>query len=202
MAQNKNDCPIKLICFDLDDTLIYTEDDERVGDTPLKFSPVGNFNPDVGPERVVDGPNKVQVLVPGVREVLPRLAEISTLTWVSMGPQWQMKRFCEAFNIDQYFNWELGAYDRQDKGEKVELCIEHYNASLLAKFHYGAPQLSQQRLRREEVLFIDDNLGYLGRVESYMHGVKVLWAHYRSEGGFQNLYRDIKEQFGLDLKKF
>ncbi len=200
--ENENECPIKLICFDLDDTLIYAEDEPRVGDAPKKFEPFGVFDPEIGPDRVVDGPNKVQVLVEGVREVIPELAKKIPLTWVSMGPQWQMRKFMEAFRLDHYFDWEIGSYDRLDKGMKVELCIDHYNGRLLSTYAYDDPRLQNETIRQDEVLFVDDNFGYLGRVVSYMPDVKVLWAHFRSEGGMQNFYRDLLEQHGIDLKKY
>jgi len=197
---NNSIFPIKLICFDLDDTLIYTENDKTVKDSPLKYTPIGDYPPHIGPNKVIDGPNKVQVLIEGVRGVLKHLSSLCTLTWASMGPYFQMKRFCDAFRISKYFDWEIGAYDRQDKGKKVELCMEHYNGRLLSQYAYGDPRLQKETIRPYEILFVDDNFGYLNRVESYMPDVKVLWAHYRSEGGMMNFYRDLEEQLGFELK--
>ncbi len=201
--RNMVSIPIKLIVFDLDDCIIYGEQDLSVGDNPLKFQPVGDYDPETGVDRVVDGPNRVQVLMPHVREVLEELTGLGiTLTWGSMGPEWQMRRFCEGLGIAKYFDWELGSYDRRDKGEKVEMAIEHYNARLFSQYLPNDPIISEMQVKMEEVLFVDDNMGYLARVDNYLPGVKVVWAHYRLGEGLRELYLDLEEEFEIDLKSF
>ncbi|MHA1732724.1 MAG: HAD family hydrolase [Promethearchaeota archaeon] len=190
---------VKLVVWDLDDTLIYGEDCPSVGEHPVKFTPVGPVT-EGGPGRVVDGPNRVQVLVPNARRVLEALKRLgATQTFASMGPEWQMRRFMEAFRLDHYFDWEIGSYDRRDKGEKVELVIEHYNGRLLASRPAGDPGVAALLAKPTEVVFVDDNLGYLARVDAHIPGVKVVWAHYRGEDGLLELFRDLEEQHGVRL---
>ena len=142
----------------------------------------------------------MQVLIPGVRELLSHLASLGiTMTLGSMGPEWQMRRFLDGFGISHFFDWEIGSYDRRDKGEKVELCIDHYNSRLLSKYHFGDPHLQSERIENENVLFVDDNLGYLGRVDTYLPGIKVLWACFRAEGGITNFYRALSDEFEINL---
>lgn len=191
--------PVKLVAFDLDDTLIHARVDESVGATPTKFTP-HRRDPDGAVRSVVDGPHRVQVLVPHAREVLAHLQDLGlTLALASMGPEWQMRRFLEAFEIAHFFDWEIGAYDRRDKGEKVELVIEHYNGREIARRPVGDPAASAALVHRHEVVFVDDNLGYLARVDQYLPGVRVVWAHYAGERGLLDLYEDLREQHDIDL---
>ena len=124
------------------------------------------------------------------------------MTWVSMGPVWQMRGFIEGFKLDHLFHWDLGTYDRRDKGEKVQIALDHFNTQLVRYFPYGDERIAKYTIRPENVLFVDDNLSYLGRVDSYVHGVKVLFAHYKMDEGMNDFYRDLEEAHEIDLKKF
>lgn len=199
----QNRIPIKLLIFDLDDTLIYGKEDNSIGPNPPKFMPIKD--PKTGLiEKVIDGPNRVQCLMPHAERVLKHLKSLGiTLTWASMGPEWQMRRFTQAFQIDQFFDWEIGSYDRRDKGEKVELCLDHFNSRLTAMLMGTSNEnlLSSQLASREETVFVDDNLGYLGRVDSYLPGIKVVWAHYQNETGLLAFFEDLQEQHDITLPK-
>ena len=84
---------IKLIVWDLDDTLMYGDTDDRVGLRYKKFTPIGEYDEKIGPNRVVDGANRVQVMVEHVREVLNHLhSQGICMTFGSMGPEFQMRR--------------------------------------------------------------------------------------------------------------
>jgi len=191
---------IKLVIFDVDDTLMYSDQDPLINELHKKFQPLDPKDELGTPMRVVDSPRKVQVLIKNLRRVLEHLKSLGiTMTLGSMGPQWQIKRFLEAFQIAPYFDFEIAAYDRQDKGEKVQLIIEHYNSRLLATEEPATIADQKLYLQNDEVMFIDDNLGYLGAVDTLCPGVKVVWAHYRGEDGFLELYRDIEEQYNIKL---
>jgi HAD superfamily phosphatase (TIGR01681 family) len=185
--------PIRLVIFDVDDTLIYAENDETVTEMNKKFTIIT-------PDRVVDNPQRVQVLVEHVRELLLHLNDLGiTLALASMGPEWQIRGFFKAFAIDQLFDWEIGSYDRRDKGEKVELIIDHYNDRLASQTSFNDATLSNRWLQREQVVFVDDNANYLGRVQAYLPGVNTLFAHYRTPNGALNFFRDLKEEVNIVL---
>lgn len=192
--------PIKLVIFDVDDTMMYSDQDPSITEFHKKFQPLDPKDESGAPMRVVDSLHKVQILIKNLRPVLQHLKSNGvTMTLGSMGPQWQIKRFLDAFQIAPYFDFEIAAYDRQDKGEKVQTIIEHYNARVLATEDPVTIAEQKLYLQNEEVMFVDDNLGYLGAVDTTCPGVKVVWAHYRGEEGFLEFYRDVEEQYGIKI---
>lgn len=161
---------IKVIVFDVDDTLWYSVDDPRAD---RKYDVIDD-------RRVADSPGVAQELVENAREVLQVLvANGYTLAFGTMGPEEQVRAFATAFGIDRYFSFEISAFDRVDKAEKI------------------ATVIARAGVEPGEVMFVDDNTGYLAAANARFPGVKCVWAHYRMSPGLLALADDVEEMHGF-----
>ncbi|MHA1699274.1 MAG: hypothetical protein ACTSWN_10580, partial [Promethearchaeota archaeon] len=87
--------------------------------------------------------------------------------------------------IEKYFNFEISAFDRQDKADKIEHVLLKVNEF--------------QDVKPSELIFVDDNFVYLKAVNDRFPDVKCIWAHYRMPPGLKMLNIDAKEMYGIEL---
>ncbi|MHA1682145.1 MAG: HAD family hydrolase [Promethearchaeota archaeon] len=168
---------IKVIVFDIDDTLWYSVDDER--SMNRRFDRLGD-------RRVADHVGSAQELVENAREVLRILSEKGFILAIgTMGPEDQVRGFMEAFGIADFFNFGISKFDRNDKADKIE--------------HTLLKAREFMDLDADEIVFVDDNLGYLKAVNDRFPGVKCVWAHFRMPPGLLMLNEDMEEMHGLKL---
>ena len=168
--------PIKLVVFDIDDTLWYSVDD---AEAVYRFEPISE-------RRVADHVGHAQELVPNARKVLRILKEKGYEIGIgTMGPEDQVKSFMKGFGIENFFDFSISAFDREDKDLKILKILE-------------AAQ-EKMTIEPKEIVFIDDNLGYLQAVNSRFPDVKCIWAHYRMEPGLCMLNEDMEEMHGFSL---
>ena len=50
-----------------------------------------------------------------------------------------------------------------------------------------------------DIMFVDDNMGYLATVNKSFPDVKGIWAHYYASPGLEMLNEDAEECFGFNL---
>jgi magnesium-dependent phosphatase-1 len=168
---------VKIIVFDVDDTLWHGVDDARA---------IGRFH-FIDDRLVSDGDGHAQELVPNARHVLERLSTRDyVLALATMGPEDQVRMFMDAFRISRFFDFSLSAFDREDKADKIE--------HVLLKAASEDPSISPSQL-----VFVDDNPGYLGAVNVRFPDVKCVWAHYVMEPGLLMLDEDMVEMHGFAL---
>jgi magnesium-dependent phosphatase-1 len=168
---------VKIVVFDVDDTLWHGVDDPRA---------TGRFRR-IGDRLVSDGDGHAQEIVPNAKEVLEKLRSLGyRLALATMGPEDQVRLFTEAFDIEQYFDFGLSAFDREDKADKIEL--------ILRKAVSDDPDIVPSQL-----VFVDDNQGYLAAVNARFPDARCVWAHYVMEPGLLMLGEDMEEMHGFPL---
>jgi magnesium-dependent phosphatase-1 len=168
---------VKIVVFDVDDTLWHGVDEPRA---------VGRFQR-VGDRLVSDGDGHAQELVPNTREALEKLdSQGYRLALATMGPEDQVRLFMEAFGIDRHFDFGLSAFDREDKADKIE--------RILRKAASDDPDIAPSQL-----VFVDDNQGYLAAVNARFAEARCVWAHYVMEPGLLMLGEDMVEMHGFPL---
>lgn len=107
------------------------------------------------------------------------------LALATMGPEDQVRAFMVAFGIDHLFDFSISAFDREDKGEKIEKIWRR--ASVFMDVAPG------------QILYVDDNLGYLKAANDHLPDVKCTWAHFRMSPGLLALNEDVQEMHGFSL---
>ncbi|MHA1794136.1 MAG: HAD family hydrolase [Promethearchaeota archaeon] len=168
---------VKIIIFDIDDTLWHAVDDDRA---------INRFER-IDERRVTDQPGVAQELVENAHEVLKLLNEKGYVLAIgTMGPEDQVRMFMKAFGIFQYFNFEISKFDRVDKADKVE--------------HTLLKAREFMEVEPEQIVFVDDNLGYLQAVNERFPGVKCIWgAQFQMSPGLKLLNEAMEEQYGIKL---
>ncbi len=168
---------VKIVVFDVDDTLWHGIDDPRATGRFQRFD-----------DRLVsDGDGHAQEIVQNASEVLEKLrSQGYRLALATMGPEDQVRLFTRAFGIEQYFDFGLSAFDREDKADKIEriLCMAASDDPDIAPSH---------------LVFVDDNQGYLAAVNARFPDARCVWAHYVMEPGLLMLGEDKEEMHGFPL---
>ncbi len=168
---------VKIVVFDVDDTLWHGVDDPRA---------IGRFQC-IDARQVSDGDGHAQEIVPNAREVLEKLRSRGyRLALATMGPEDQVRLFTRAFGIERYFDFDLSAFDREDKADKIE--------RILLKAASDDPDIAPSQL-----VFVDDNQGYLAAVNARFPDARCVWAHYAMEPGMLMLDEDMVEMHGFPL---
>nr|MDO8088383.1 magnesium-dependent phosphatase-1 [Candidatus Sigynarchaeum springense] len=168
---------VKIVVFDVDDTLWHGVDDPRAA---------GRFQR-VDDRLVSDGDGHAQEIVPNAKEVLGKLrSQGYRLALATMGPEYQVRLFTRAFGIEHYFDFDLSAFDREDKADKI--------AHILRKAASDDPDIAPSQL-----VFIDDNQAYLAAVNARFPDARCVWAHYAMEPGLLMLHEDMVEMHGFPL---
>ncbi|NMC06265.1 MAG: HAD family hydrolase [Candidatus Lokiarchaeota archaeon] len=168
---------VKIVVFDVDDTLWHGKDDPRA---------TGRFQR-IDDRLVSDGDGHAQELVLNALEVLEKLrAGGYRLALATMGPEDQVHAFMQAFGIDTFFDFGLSAFDREDKADKIE--------RILRKAASDDPDVTPS-----QIVFVDDNQAYLAAVNARFPGVKCVWAHYAMEPGLLMFAEDMAEMHELRL---
>lgn len=171
--------PIKVVVFDIDDTLWHAIDFDD-GMARDRFDVIDG-------RRVADHPGHAQELVENAREVLEILSKKGYVVAIAtMGPQDQVRSFMEGFGITKHFDFEISAFERVDKAEKIAHILDRANELGMGV----APS---------ELLFVDDNMGYLKAVNERFPEVKCVWAHYFMPPGLLALNEDVEEMHGFSL---
>ncbi|MFX0098489.1 MAG: HAD family hydrolase [Candidatus Hodarchaeota archaeon] len=161
--------------FDIDDTLWYSVD------APDAIKRFGRLEGD----RVADHVGYAQQLVPNAREVLDILKDKGyILAIATMGPEEQVRSFMKGFGIADYFNFEISAFMREDKGEKIAKILEGVN-----KITNVAPG---------ELVYADDNLGYLNAAKKRFPEIKCVLA-WSFKQDMKTLNEALQEEHGITL---
>jgi magnesium-dependent phosphatase-1 len=170
-------CKVKIVVFDVDDTLWHGIDDPRA---------TGRFQR-IDDRLVSDGDGHAQEIVPNAIDVLEKLGSLGyRLALATMGPEDQVRLFMRAFGIEQCFDFGLSAFDREDKADKIE--------HILRKAANDDPDIMPS-----QIVFVDDNQAYLGAVNLRFPDVKCVWAHYAMDPGLLMLDEDMAEMHGFSL---
>ncbi|MEX2684527.1 MAG: HAD-IIIC family phosphatase [Candidatus Sigynarchaeota archaeon] len=168
---------VKIVVFDVDDTLWHGIDDSRA---------IGRFQR-IDDRRVSDGDGHAQEIVPNAKVVLEKLrSQGYRLALATMGPEDQVRLFTRAFGIESFFDFDLSAFDREDKADKIE--------RILCKAANDDPDISPSQL-----VFVDDNPAYLAAVNVRFPDARCVWAHYAMEPGLLMLHEDMVEMHGFPL---
>jgi len=102
-----------------------------------------------------------------------------------MGPEDQVRAFMAGFGIDHLFDFSISAFDREDKGEKIEKIWRRASEAM--------------DIAPGQILYVDDNLGYLKVANDRLPDVKCVWAHFRMSPGLLSLNDDVQEMHGFSL---
>lgn len=166
---------IKIVVFDIDDTLWYSV---AAPDAIKRFERLDD-------DRVADHTGFAQQLMPNAREVLDILKEKGyILAIATMGPEDQVRSFMEGFGIEGYFNFEISAFEREDKGEKIAKILADVN-----EITDVAPG---------EMVYVDDNLGYLNAAKKRFPELKCVLAWSFRED-MKTLNEVLEEEHGIKL---
>ncbi|MBD3188080.1 HAD-IIIC family phosphatase [Candidatus Bathyarchaeota archaeon] len=169
---------VKIIVFDVDDTLWYSVADDRALE---RFKRLDE-------RRVSDHVGHAQELVENASTVLHSLVDLGYILCLgTMGPESQVRSFMEAFELDHIFNFQLSLFDRVDKAEKIRHTLSMAN------------EILDEPVHPKDVVFVDDNMGYLKDVNDAFPDVKCVWAHYRMPPGLRALNADMVEMHGVKL---